>query len=135
MIITRELDYAIRVLRSLENGKKKATPDICREEDLPLHFVYRIVKKLDCAGMVDISRGKDGGVLLACDLATLTVHDLMTALDGRVYVNACLQPGYVCEYRRTHNGKCGAHNHMMSLQNDMDNLLRSRSIRELIADD
>jgi Rrf2 family protein len=134
MIITRELDYAIRIVRNLQGGNKTSTPDICREEEIPLHFAYRILKKLDRAGVVNISRGKDGGVTLACDLGTLTVYDVMEAVGSRTYVNACLQPGYVCEYRKSHNGKCGAHTHMMSLQNDIDELLRGKSVREFIAD-
>jgi Rrf2 family protein len=121
-------------MRSLQEGDLIATPEICRRENLPIHFVYRILKKLDNAGLVSISRGKDGGTVLSCDLANVTMYDLIEALGERKYVSACTTPGYVCEYRKTHKGNCGVHNHLISVQDDLDNMLKSKSLKQMIAD-
>jgi len=133
MIITREIDYAMRILRSLRAGDLMATPELCRRESLPIHFVYRILKKLENAGFVSISRGKEGGSHLTCDLNKVTMYDLVTALGDRKYVSSCTIPGYECEYRRDHAGICGVHDHLSAVQNDLDNLLKGKSIGQMIA--
>jgi Rrf2 family protein len=132
MIITREIDYALRILRRLQHGELIATPEICRNENLPIHFVYRILKKLDNAGIVDIARGKDGGAQLSCDLNGLTMYSLVEALGERKYISACTKPGYECEYRRNHNGECGVHDNLSVMQGDLDSLFKSRTILEMI---
>jgi Rrf2 family protein len=134
MIITREIDYALKILRNLSSGELTPTPEICRLENLPIHFVYRILKKLDNAGIVDITRGKDGGAQLACDLDKLNVFELVIALGDRRYVSACTAPGYDCEYRKAHDGNCGVHDHLEEMQDELDSLLRSRSISYLLND-
>jgi Rrf2 family protein len=135
MIITREIDYAIRILRRLKDGALTATPEICRDENLPIHFVYRILKKLDNAGIVDIARGKDGGARLTCDLGALTMYDLVAALGERRYVSACTKPGYECAYRLGHGGKCNVHDNLEVIQNDLDNLLKSITLLQVIGAD
>jgi Rrf2 family protein len=135
MIITREIDYAIRILRRLRGGKLMPTPEICRLENLPIHFVYRILKKLDIAGIVAITRGKDGGARLIRDLDGLSMFDLVAALGERRYVSACTRPGYKCEYRRAHKGKCGVHDNLTIMQDDLDNMLKNKSITQIVRDE
>jgi Rrf2 family protein len=135
MIITREIDYAVRILRRLRGGELTATPEICRLENLPIHFVYRILKKLDNADIVDIARGKDGGAKLSTDLDVLTMYDLVAALGERRYVSACTKEGYECEYRRSHGGKCGVHDKLAVMQKDLDNMLKDKTIFQMVNDD
>ncbi|MDR2162852.1 MAG: Rrf2 family transcriptional regulator [Clostridiales Family XIII bacterium] len=134
MIITREIDYAIRILRQLRDGKLKATPEVCQLENLPIHFVYRILKKLDNAGIVDITRGKDGGARLTRDLGEITMYDLVAALGERRYVSACTKPGYDCEYRRDHDGKCGVHDNLTVMQDNLDDMLKGKTIIQIVED-
>jgi Rrf2 family protein len=132
MIITREIDYAIRILRRIQGGELMPTPEICRLENLPIHFVYRILKKLDIAGIVAIARGKDGGARLIRDLDDLSMYDLVTALGERRYVSACTKPGHKCEYRRAHKGQCGVHDNLTIMQGDLDNMLKSKTITQIV---
>jgi DNA-binding IscR family transcriptional regulator len=132
MLITREIDYALRILRRLQGGELIATPEICRDENLPIHFVYRILKKLDNADIVDIARGKDGGAKLSCDLGSLTMYTLVESLGERRYVSACTKPGYECEYRHNHDGKCGVHDNLAEMQRDLDNLFKGRTILQML---
>ena len=54
MLFTRESDYAIRVVRALKDGEKKSIRQICAVEEIPEAFCYKIVKKLEHAGVVAI---------------------------------------------------------------------------------
>ena len=35
MLLTRENDYAIRMLRAMKDGEKHTMKDICQEEEIP----------------------------------------------------------------------------------------------------
>jgi len=47
MLITRECDYAVRIVRALAGGEKLCVNQICEKEDLTPAFVYKILKKLE----------------------------------------------------------------------------------------
>ena len=41
MLITKEADYAIRIMRSLKDKEKHTVKDICQAEGVPESFAYR----------------------------------------------------------------------------------------------
>ncbi|MDV9527824.1 Rrf2 family transcriptional regulator, partial [Clostridioides difficile] len=68
MLLTRENDYAIRMLRVMRDGEKHTMKDICQEEEIPEAFAYKIVHKLQKSGMVEVERGASGGCRVGGDL-------------------------------------------------------------------
>ena len=65
-MITRETDYALRLLRTLQDGKRHTASEAAEREMVPSSFAYQILKKLARAGFVEIIRGTDGGCRLRC---------------------------------------------------------------------
>ena len=64
MMITRESDYAIRIIRALKDGELLPLEQICQRELVPKQFAYKILKKLERSGLVSIrmySEPKPGG--------------------------------------------------------------------------
>ena len=61
MLITRETDYALRILRTLQNEKQLTAAEIAKEEQIPQQFAYKILKKLKTGHLVNIYRGITGG--------------------------------------------------------------------------
>ena len=61
MLITRETDYALRILRALAPGSCLTVGEIAEKESLPHKFTYKIMKKLEKAGIIRIIRGVNGG--------------------------------------------------------------------------
>ena len=55
MLITRETDYALRILRSLAQGSCLTVGELAEKETLPLKFTYKIIKKLEKAGIIGLS--------------------------------------------------------------------------------
>lgn len=94
MLITRETDYALRVLRALSEGEQLTAGDISEQQMVPKPFAYKIIKKLSKAGFVRITRGADGGCRLAVGLDKVTLYDLMVAMEEDSAVIACMEPGY-----------------------------------------
>lgn len=73
MLITREMDYAIRAVRALADGEKHNIKEICSMEDIPTEFGYKVLKKLSHSEIVTVIRGQGGGYRLLCDLNETTL--------------------------------------------------------------
>lgn len=67
MLITRETDYAMRILRALSGGTQMTAQTISDLHQVPKPFAYKIIKKLSRAGLVSIARGAEGGCSLSAD--------------------------------------------------------------------
>ena len=132
MLINRESDYALRILRTLSDGEKHAVSQLCEYEDVPQQFCYKILKKLSDAGYLATVRGVGGGCVLTTDLRNVTLLDLMEALDCERYINACLKPGFVCDWKEKNCSVCSFHNHMAQLQASLDKELRKHSIHDML---
>ena len=61
MFITRESDYAMRVVRALMGETRLSVSEICEREAITAPFAYKILKKLQNAGIVEGYRGVHGG--------------------------------------------------------------------------
>ncbi len=132
LLITRETDYALRILRILANGKRVTSSEICKRELLPQQFVYKILKKLEKAGIIQITRGVDGGCRLTGDLKKLSLYDLTEIVEGNKFISACMQPNFQCAWRKKYNSKCNVHCHLLKIQEVFDRELRTHSIYQIL---
>ena len=132
LVITRETDYALRILRALLDGELHAAGEIAQTELLPQAFAYKILKKLEKAGLLEIRRGTAGGCRLTADLDQTSLYDLMLAMVERSGLSACMEPDYQCSWRSSHGG-CGVHCKLLEIQRALDAELRSHSLREILA--
>lgn len=131
MLLTRESDYALRVLRSLRDGERRSVGDISLQQLIPQQFAYKIIKKLSRAGLVEIARGVDGGCRLTGDLERTSLYDLMIIMEDSCGVNACMDPGYHCPWQEK-NGSCRIHRQLAHLQQHLDDELRALSLKTLL---
>ena len=127
MLITRETDYALRILRSLSVGECFTVGELAEREELPQKFAYKILKKLEKAHIVKITRGAGGGCRLDCDLKTVNLYDLIGAVETNARLTSCMACGYECEWRGRY-GVCTIHNQLSKVQAAMDEEMRSRSL-------
>lgn len=118
MLITRETDYALRILRALHQDGQLSATAIAQKEHMPKAITLKILKQLHAAGMVTSRRGPNGGYLLLRPCEGLYLTDLFQALNEPVYVNRCQQPGYQCENRRLKS--CGMCQELDRVQRVLD---------------
>lgn len=132
LLITRETDYALRILRALAGGEQLTSGDICRMELLPQQFVYKILKKLERAGVVRITRGAEGGCRLSADLKELSLYDLTEIIETKKVISACMEPGFKCAWRQKYSSKCTVHNNLSKIQRVLDEQLKGYSIHRML---
>lgn len=91
MDITRRCDYACRILRAAyRNGDERmSVAELAEREGIPYAFARSIQHDLTKCGFVNTTRGARGGLRLGCDPATVTVRDVVEAVQGPVSVSEC----------------------------------------------
>ena len=131
LLLTRECDYGVRTIRALADGEKKSVRDICEMEQIPFQYAYKILKKLEHAGFLKSTRGRDGGYQLAKSPDTFTLLDIVVAIDDRVFINECLDENKPCQ-RHTENSPCAVHLELERIQALLVKELHSKTIHEVM---
>lgn len=130
MIITKETDYALRILRVLLDGEKHSVAEMSETELIPNQFAYQILRKLSAGNLVRVSRGALGGCALSCDLDA-TSSTISWGRGERGILCACMEPGYECRWQDKH-GRCAIHCQLAALQQKQDEAFRAVSLRRLL---
>ena len=131
MLLTRECDYAVRLIRCLANREKKSVQTICDSEYIPVKFAYKILKKLERAGIVRSIRGTNGGYQLMKPVDCITLYEIVNAVDDSLLVNECLQPSHICPHNA--DGKCCRfHQEFGRIQEVLVNALSANTIDKFI---
>ena len=101
MKITQEADYALRMMCLLAKQSAAGIPTVgasvlAEGAAVPTRFGLKILHKLSQTGLVKTSRGAAGGYSLNTDPATLTVRQVIEAIDGSIEINRCLSATHIC---------------------------------------
>lgn len=96
-------------------------------EDVPSAYTYKILRKLEVAGLVSGRRGVYGGFTLRRKLSAVTLLDVYTAIEGEVHINACMYAGVECT-RNSGGNKCKIHNELFKLQEYIQEGMRTRTV-------
>ena len=131
MIITKETDYALRILRVLLDREKHSVAEMSETELIPNQFAYQILRKLSAGNLVRVSRGALGGCELSCDLDATSLYDLMGVMGERGVLCACMEPGFECRWQDKH-GRCAIHCQLAALQRKQDEAFCAVSLRRLL---
>lgn len=119
------------MIRALAPGGLISVGDICRAEDIPLHFAYKILKKLEIAGLVEAFRGTNGGYQLVRDTDHFTLYDIVSAVDNELALNECMKAGQACPHNSA--GKvCTVHGELCRIQGIVAQALQEKRVSELI---
>lgn len=84
--ITTGVEYALHCLLYLADPKAGADAasvrDLADLQGVPVEYVAKLFTRLQKAGLVEATEGVKGGFSLARPAATITVHDVVVAVDG-----------------------------------------------------
>jgi Rrf2 family transcriptional regulator, nitric oxide-sensitive transcriptional repressor len=85
MRLTRFSDIGLRVLIYLERAGERPQPvtvaEIGKQFDIPLNHLVKVVGQLAKLGWVQATRGRNGGLRLAADPATLSIGQVLRKLE------------------------------------------------------
>ena len=85
MFFTTVCEYALRALTHLAaygQGRPVQVKEIAETEDIPRHFLAKILNQLTYKGLVKAMRGPGGGFTLVHPPDEIFVKDVIEAIDG-----------------------------------------------------
>ncbi len=133
MLITRECDYAVRVIRALSDEERLSVNDICEREEITAPFAYKILKKLQKARIVRGYRGVHGGYSLKRSISELTLLDVYLAIDSGMYIIECMNPKKKCCRDEKLEGGCEVHQELCRIQNNLRKMLSEKTLEEILS--
>jgi Rrf2 family protein len=92
VIYSSSCEYAIRALTFLaQKPEGTAVPikEVAEREDLPPHFLAKIMQTLAKAGVLDSFKGPTGGFALARSAGEITLYHIVEALDDLSNYDHC----------------------------------------------
>lgn len=132
MKITREVDYGIRTIRALADGETRTIKFICDNEDIPIDSGYKVFRKLKESNIISISVGaKNVGYKLLIDPKSMTLLDVISALDDGLYINDCLEDGFNCE-NNTGGKVCMVNRELCRIQKIMMEEMSKHTLYEIL---
>ncbi|MCC8161507.1 MAG: Rrf2 family transcriptional regulator [Oscillospiraceae bacterium] len=116
MKMTREADYAIRIVAMLaEENKQIDAKDIAEKNDIPYRFTLKILRKIVQSGIIKSHRGVNGGYTLNKKPSEITLREVIEVIDGKIAINACMENPEICKS----NGVCAIQKKLYNVQKIM----------------
>lgn len=131
MFITRECDYAVRVIRALAGEERLSVNDICEKEDITAPFAYKILKKLQKAEIVRGYRGVHGGYSMKKELGGVTLLEIYRAIDPDLFIIECMSPKFECRRNGSDGDACKVHSELARIQQKLMELLSEKTLQEI----
>jgi Rrf2 family protein len=102
MNIGRRVDYAIRALSYLAAQPTDvivSRREIQTKQDIPAHFLSKIMKRLAAGGLVKSYMGTRGGFALKKSAEEISLKEVYECLEGPLLLMECLEEGErACRY-------------------------------------
>ncbi|MBL4727520.1 MAG: iron-responsive transcriptional regulator RirA [Rhizobiaceae bacterium] len=91
MRLTRQTNYAVRILMycSANEGNLSRVPDIAEAYGLSEAYLFKILKPMMDAKIIESVRGRNGGIRLARDAADITLFDVVRVTEENFALAEC----------------------------------------------
>lgn len=132
MQITRASDYAVRVMIHLAGLPPASTvrqSELSKATDVSGHFLSKVLQQLVRSRLIRSQRGSGGGYALAVAAHSVSLLDVVEAIEGPVRLNQCIEEGPSCERKSW----CPAHQVWAEAQAAVVTVLRAASMAVLAA--
>lgn len=92
MNVGRRIDYAVRALAYLAGQPSErivSKAEIERKQDIPPHFLSKVMRDLVIRGLVESRIGSKGGFRLARPAKTISIKDVYEAVESPLNLMEC----------------------------------------------
>ncbi len=130
-ILRNDTDYAVRSLIYIAGKGEQATVTagaLAKAEDIPIEFIYKILRKLSRAGFLKRQMGPRGGFSLAQSPEQISLFAITGAIQGPVAVRKCLLDLKACPRRPT----CSISAKLQGFQDAVEQMLKNITLAEVI---
>ncbi len=131
MRITRECDYALRIMTMLYGLEKNSVADastISEMKNIPSRFTVKILHKLVGSELIKSKKGSNGGYYIANKDEDITLLNIIEVIDGPIEVNRCIGDENKCDLDKT---ACSVHHIMADINQHIISKLNSITLKDL----
>jgi Rrf2 family protein len=128
--LSKRADYGLIALKHLAIHQEHAysAPEIARAYNIPSELMAKVLQKLVRKGLLLSHAGPNGGYALARDADTISVIDVIEALEGPVLLTPC-EAADDCEQLQL----CSIRDPLKDIKRKVVNVLVDTTIHELAA--
>jgi len=109
---------------------RSSLTEISQRQGISLSFLEQLFGKLRRAGLVESSRGANGGYTLAVSAPDLTLDRIIFAVDEDIKAHGCTPEAKVACTGRV--DKCLTHNLWGALENHIEQFLASVTVQDVV---
>lgn len=138
--LTKKTEYGLIALTHLAQGASAAVPgasgiasvrEICERFPVPRRLLAEILKALCHAGLVESHRGSNGGYSLARPAASISVGDVVAAIEGAPSLASCASSGHLAPSPCEVESVCPIRSPIETLRQELWRLLSAKSLEDL----
>src|SRR5688572_24637506 len=131
--LSKKADYALMAMKHL--ARKVGEPstsarEIAEQYDIPIELMAKVLQRLVRSGLLVSTQGTRGGYTLRRPAASISVADVIQAIDGPFTVTACSTENNGCEQY----SKCNIRDPLWQIRERIAEALGTVSVAELAAD-
>ena len=107
MNLSKTSKYAFRILVHMAKDEKAlySAHQLHKDIDVPERYLRRLLTDLSKSGFIKSTQGRQGGFTFARDISTITLLQIVKAVDGLESLNECILGYETCQF----NYSCPMH--------------------------
>ena len=98
--LSKKADYALMAMKHLAiktGAASTSAREIAEQYDIPVELMAKVLQRLARSGLLTSHQGTRGGYQLSRPSASISVADIIQAIDGPLTVTACSSTDEQCE--------------------------------------
>jgi len=132
--LSKKADYALIAMKHLALSRDGAVSvsarEIAEQYDIPIELMAKVLQRLVRSGLLVSTQGTRGGYTLRRPAGSISVADVIQAIDGPFTVTACSTENSGCEQY----SKCSIRDPLWQIRERIAEALGTVSVAELAAD-
>ncbi len=128
--LTQKVDYGLFLLATLAHeSASMSIQTIARESGLSFSFLQKVAGLLQRAGLVHAARGKRGGYELALRPSSITLKEIIEAVEGPLTLVTCTREVGVCP----RESMCMIRSGLQRMHKDITSYYLSKKLSDFIS--
>jgi Rrf2 family protein len=131
--LSKKADYALMAMKHLAvraDAASTSAREIAEQYDIPVELMAKVLQRLVRSGLLTSHQGTRGGYTLARPKASISVADIIQAIDGPLTVTACSSDDEQCEQFM----KCNVRDPLWRIKDRILAALATCSLEEIASD-
>ena len=131
--LSKKADYALMAMKHLAQKRDVSSTsarEIAEQYDIPIELMAKVLQRLVRSGLLVSTQGTRGGYTLRLPAASISVSDVIQAIDGPFSVTACSTENNGCDQY----SKCSVRDPLWQIRERIAAALATVSVAELAAD-